>query len=139
MQDLSNSPNYRLILQEGREEGIKAGIQQGQTQAFRDAIIDIVTEHFPELVSLAEQRTADITEPMLLRHILLRLSTLHSTNDAREFLRRVSSNRKAEIIRLLQSWREEDEKEDQQEQQASWEELKRALDEDRLSDRKLFP
>lgn len=68
MHDLSNSPNYQLILQEGREEG-----------------------------------------------------------------------RKAEIIRLLQSWREEDEEEDEQEQRATWEELKRALDEDRLSDRKLFP
>lgn len=139
MHDLSNSPNYQLILQEGREEGRRAGIQQGQTQAFRDAIIDIVMEHFPELVSLAEQRTADITEPMLLRHILLKLSTSHSTDDAREFLRRVSSNKKAEIIRLLQSWREEDEEEDAQEQRAAWEELKRTLDEDRLSDRKLFP
>lgn len=139
MHDLSSSPDYQLILQEGREEGRKAGIQQGQTQAFRDAIIDIVMEHFPELVSLAEQRTADITDPMLLHHILLRLSTSHSTNDAREFLRQVSPNRRAEIIRLLQSWREEDEKEDQQEQLAVWEELKRSLDEDRLSDRKLFP
>jgi hypothetical protein len=38
-------------------------------------------------------------------------------------------------IQLLQSWREADE----QEQQETWEYLKRALDEDRLSDRKLFP
>ena len=68
MHDLSNSPNYQLILQEGREEG-----------------------------------------------------------------------KRDEFIRLLQSWREEDEKEDAQEQFATWEELKRALDEDRLSDRKLFP
>lgn len=43
-----------------------------------------------------------------------------------------------EAIQLLRSWRESSE-EDQQEQQETWEYLKRVLDEDRLSDRKLFP
>jgi len=38
-------------------------------------------------------------------------------------------------IRLLRSWREGD----KQEQRETWEYLKRALDEDRLSSRKLFP
>lgn len=41
-------------------------------------------------------------------------------------------------IRLLRSWREYD-KEDRQEQKETWEYLKRVLDEDRLSERKLFP
>jgi len=39
------------------------------------------------------------------------------------------------LIQLLNSWREGDE----QEQRSTWEYLKRALDEDRLSERKLFP
>jgi hypothetical protein len=39
------------------------------------------------------------------------------------------------LIQLLRSWREGDE----QEQRSTWEYLKQALDEDRLSDRKLFP
>lgn len=38
-------------------------------------------------------------------------------------------------IRLLRSWREGDE----QEQRETWEYLKRVLDEDRPSNRKLFP
>ncbi len=38
-------------------------------------------------------------------------------------------------IKLLESWYEED----AQEQCETWEYLKQALDEDRLSDRKLFP
>jgi hypothetical protein len=38
-------------------------------------------------------------------------------------------------IRLLESWCAGDERE----QRETWEYLKRALDEDRLSDRKLFP
>ncbi len=39
------------------------------------------------------------------------------------------------LIQLLKSWREGDE----QEQRSTWEYLKQALDEDRLSERKLFP
>lgn len=38
-------------------------------------------------------------------------------------------------VALLQSWNDEDE----QEQRETWAFLKAALDEDRLSDRKLFP
>ena len=41
-------------------------------------------------------------------------------------------------IRLLRSWREVDEVE-AKEQRETWEYLKKALDEDRLSYRKLFP
>lgn len=44
-------------------------------------------------------------------------------------------HRKAALIELLRAWREGDE----QEQRDTWEYLKQALDEDRLSDRKLFP
>ncbi len=39
------------------------------------------------------------------------------------------------LIQLLRSWREGDE----QEQKNTWEYLKQALDEDRSSERKLFP
>lgn len=43
------------------------------------------------------------------------------------------------LVQLLRSWDEEDEEEDEQERREAWEQLKRALDEDRLSERKLFP
>jgi len=39
------------------------------------------------------------------------------------------------VIRVLRSWCEDD----PDEQRETWEFLRRALDEDRLSDRKLFP
>jgi len=41
-------------------------------------------------------------------------------------------------IRLLRSWREGDDQE-QERQRQTWEYLQRVLDEDRLSSRKLFP
>ncbi len=44
------------------------------------------------------------------------------------------SEKNRALIQLLRSWREGDE----QEQHSTWEYLKRALDEDRLSERKLF-
>ena len=45
------------------------------------------------------------------------------------------SQKNRALIQLLRSWREGDE----QEQRSTWEYLKQALDEDRLSERKLFP
>ena len=45
------------------------------------------------------------------------------------------SQRNSALIQLLRSWREGDE----QEQRSTWEYLRQALDEDRLSERKLFP
>ena len=45
------------------------------------------------------------------------------------------SQKNSALIQLPRSWREGDE----QEQRSTWEYLKQALDEDRLSERKLFP
>ena len=50
--------------------------------------------------------------------------------------RQIEANQ--ETIRLLESWRNASD-EEAEEQRETWEFLKRALDEDRLSDRKLFP
>ena len=46
------------------------------------------------------------------------------------------SEKNQAAIRLLKSWRDTD---DEQEQQETWEFLRQALDENRLSDRPLFP
>jgi hypothetical protein len=45
------------------------------------------------------------------------------------------SQKSRALVQLLRAWREGDE----QEQRSTWEYLKQALDEDRLSERKLFP
>ena len=56
----------------------------------------------------------------------------HSLEDEALKARQIQRNQVA--IQLLRSWRSEDE----QEQRETWEYLKKALDEDRLSNRKLF-
>jgi|SwirhisoilCB1_FD_contig_21_19428502_length_306_multi_3_in_0_out_0_2 hypothetical protein len=65
-----------------------------------------------------------VTEPALLNQ---------------DFWHRQQAERNRALIALIRSWCEEDAAEDPQKLQAEWDELKRALDEDRLSDRKLFP
>jgi hypothetical protein len=59
----------------------------------------------------------------------------HTANNPYELcLNKDQAQKRAELIQLLRSWREGDE----EEQQSTWEYLKKALDEDRLSERKLF-
>lgn len=77
--------------------------------------------------SLWSQNLMEAETPQyVLRHSMFN-ETTHNTERARK-------NQAA--IELLRSWREEGDKEEQRE---TWEYLKKVLDEDRLSDRKLFP
>ena len=53
-----------------------------------------------------------------------------------EFRQNIAQSQKSrDLIQLLRYWREGDE----QEQRTTWEYLRQALDEDRLSERKRFP
>ena len=58
-----------------------------------------------------------------------------TTPDERTAETELPANDVESAVALLQSWNDEDE----QEQRETWEFLKTALDQDRLSDRKLFP
>lgn len=61
---------------------------------------------------------------------------LQSETEKKELPRSAAQSQKNRaLIQLLRSWREGDE----QEQRSTWEYLKQALDEDQLSERKLFP
>jgi hypothetical protein len=74
--------------------------------------------------------------------VLIRVLNYHLPVASRDDSRQIESQqmsaqeqKKAALVQLLKSWREGDE----QEQRETLEYLKKALDEDRLSDRKLFP
>ncbi len=60
------------------------------------------------------------------------------TGEEREARRQEQIRRNQALIALMNEWAEGD-TEDQEEQRETWEILKRVLDEDRLSPRKLFP
>ena len=73
---------------------------------------------------------------MILRSIINSRAASQSESEHKEFPQSTApSQKKLALIQLLRSWREGDE----QEQRSTWEYLKQVLDEDRLSERKLFP
>jgi len=79
---LRESPIYQMILQEGREEGQEAG----QIKALRQTIIDIIQVRFPDLVSVAEQRVASISNLTILRHLSIEMVTAQSSKQAQRIL-----------------------------------------------------
>lgn len=62
-----------------------------------------------------------------------------SVDEDEEERRRLQIEKNQPAIALLRSWRDETDPEVIREQQETWEFLKKAFDEDRLSYRKLFP
>ncbi len=99
------------------------------------------------ILSSVEMQSPSITSgSSLWEEILAHIAYENpSSGPSRKTLNRDESNQSVELsaknqaaIELLRSWREDDEY-DEEEQKATWEFLKQALDEDRLSDRKLFP
>lgn len=99
----------------------------------------VATSIFPQLRDTTQ--TASVTTNGFLWWQMLtrdydEYTVIASDNTFEEKIQPTSpSPRNQALIELLRSWREGDE----QEQKSTWEYLKQALDEDRLSDRKLFP
>ena len=99
----------------------------------------VTTSTFPQLKDVTQ--TASVTTNRFLWWQMLTRKIDEDTvtvpqNTLEENIQLTSpSPRNRALIELLRTWREGDE----QEQKSTWEYLKQALDEDRLSDRKLFP
>jgi hypothetical protein len=91
------------------------------------------------LQSLPEMQSSSVTlSGSLWQETLMRLAPMASENEIKRDAsthNSMSSQKKQALLELLRSWREGDE----EEQRSTWEYLKRVLDEDRLSERKLFP
>jgi predicted transposase YdaD len=82
---LRESPIYQLILQEGLQEGLQKGHLEG-LQMQRQTIADIVQVRFPDLVTLAEQKAAQISDPTQLRHLSIKMVTAQDAEQARRLL-----------------------------------------------------
>jgi flagellar biosynthesis/type III secretory pathway protein FliH len=97
---ITDSPFYKSIiekglaqgiergLKEGRERGLKEGLEQGlekgQRNALRQAIVDVVHERLPALVSFAESQVPTINDTTQLRRLVVKLSTVPDTEQARQ-------------------------------------------------------
>jgi len=91
---LKESPAYQEMTRMAHEVGYKVGLEQGllqgQLQVLRQMVTDIVSERFPELVRLAEEKAANVNEPFLLRRAALKLSTVTTAEEARQALLKLS-------------------------------------------------
>ena len=69
-------------LEQGLEKGLEQGIEQGQLTALRQAIVDVVHERLPALVQFAELQVATIHDPIQLRRLVVKMSTVPDTEQA---------------------------------------------------------
>ncbi len=81
-----------------------------------------------EAITYDTTKLDSIYEPMICRNTIIRTEIISKA--------RVSDDRADRLVQLLQSWIDEG---DEEEQRETLEYLIHALDEDRLSNRKLFP
>jgi hypothetical protein len=77
-------------LEEGLKEGLKEGRKEGGQIALREAILDLVQERFPKLTELAKQQVALVNDTTLLRRLVVKLSLIRSTKEARLLLLQAS-------------------------------------------------
>ena len=82
----------RRGLQEGLREGRQEGLQEGRHEGLHQALLAIVSEHFPKLVRLAKKQMTVIEEPEVLQHLIVKMSVAQSTEEAQQYLLEVGED-----------------------------------------------
>ena len=82
---------YKEIGQEYLEQGREEERQQ-ELQRQRQTVLSFVQRHFSEIISLAEQQTASITEPEVLQTVILRLLAAQTIEEAKQILLNLDQN-----------------------------------------------
>lgn len=77
---------YQDIYQEGKEEGK----QEGGIQELRLAVVDVVQERFPEIVELTKKQIASIKDSMILRRLIVKMSSVQTVDRARQYIEELS-------------------------------------------------
>ncbi|MGH2496900.1 MAG: hypothetical protein ACRDIV_19525 [Ktedonobacteraceae bacterium] len=83
---IRESPYYQEILKEGMEEGVEKGREEGKLEALRQTVMDIVVERFPRLVRIARKQVTFTEDPVVLRHVIVKLSMAQTTGEAKQHL-----------------------------------------------------
>jgi predicted transposase YdaD len=84
---LRNTKAYQKILKEGREQGREEGIEKGRQEALQQALLDVVEEHFPQIMNKVRQHVKAIGDPATLRHLIVRMTTVQTAEDAEQLFR----------------------------------------------------
>jgi hypothetical protein len=80
-------------IEEGREEGLQARFQQAFLQGLQQAhkeilrelrqtLLKIVRLRFPKLERLAKKQTAHVDDSLILRDLIIKMSTAQNTEEA---------------------------------------------------------
>lgn len=74
---LRETPIYQEILKESREAGL---------EALRRAIVDVITQRFPQLARLPKKQVVIVEDRELLCQVLVKVSVVHTAEEAKQQL-----------------------------------------------------
>lgn len=80
---LEDSWAYQEMTAEARQKGIR----QGELQALRSVVLDIVQERFPSLVTLVSNHIQNIEDTTLLRRLSVKISAAQTVQEAQQTFR----------------------------------------------------
>jgi hypothetical protein len=84
---LEDSWAYREMTAEARQKGIEKGLREGELQARREAVLDIVQERFPPLLTLVSSHIQNIDDTTFLRRLIVKLSAAQTVQEAEQTFR----------------------------------------------------
>ncbi|SRR6266487_1326108 len=90
---LQNTKAYQKILKEGRERGR----EKGRQEALQQALLDVIEEHFPQIVPTVTQKVKTIEDPATLRYLIIKMTTVQTAEDAEQLLRAAIENKKISL------------------------------------------
>lgn len=80
---LEDSWGYQELTAQPRQKGLR----EGELQARRDAVLDIVQDRFPSLVTLVSSHIQNIDDTTLLRSLNVKLSAAQTIQEAEQTFR----------------------------------------------------
>jgi predicted transposase YdaD len=86
---IRETPAYKVLTKEAREEGIQEGIEQERQRGLqlqRELLLNVVKVHFPKLARLARKQGSVIDEVEVLNDLIVKVSSAPTMEEARRHL-----------------------------------------------------
>jgi hypothetical protein len=90
---LRDTPAYQRFLKEGRELERQQNLEQ-RRQTLRQMLLEIVQGRFPKLLHLTKGLAAITNDPEVLEHLIVKMGTAQTLEEAQEYLINVDGNEK---------------------------------------------
>lgn len=90
---LKDTPAYRWMTDDAREEGVEQGIELGRKaereaylEQLRQKVVALVTIHFPKLARFAKKQISDVEDTERLLDLIVDLRLASNTDDITKYL-----------------------------------------------------